>query len=216
MRRHNNILFIVLTIGLFACGSSATNRQTVANDQPVFDDSTSLTKTQNINADSTIADNNFEPHNDCVRGQAEPIIKKDIFPNTTFVLQSDSITAVETVMLENGDKLIIRNWGCEYYVLTFRFETSRLKADTSDMKYWYVNSVKLMNEVKHGIDAPIDIEKGIEALNKHISGNVFDLQLHTQVDFGLNEVRNFVTLDSISKIDKNHFAITISFSIGPL
>lgn len=202
-------LIFALTIGLVACNSPVDEHVKTTNKSVSVD---IIKKTEFQNSTASVKD----LREDCVRGQAETITKKDIFPKTSFVLQADSLTAIETVMLDNGDKLIIRNWGCEYYVLTFRFETSRLKADTSAMKYWYVNSVKLMNEVKHGIDAPIDIEKGIEALNNHISGNAFDLQLQSEVDFGINEIRNFVTLDSISPIDKNRFAITVSFAMGPL
>jgi hypothetical protein len=164
----------------------------------------------------TATDDSKSQNNSCVRGQAEPIIKKSIYPNTTFVLQPDGLTAIETVTLDNGDKLIIHNWGCESYVLTFRFETSRLKADTATMKYWYVNSMKLMNEIKQAIDAPIDVEKGIEAVNQYISKNVFRLELQTEIDFGTTEIKNFVTLDSISRIDKDRFAVTISFAIGSL
>src|ERR1051326_6096260 len=68
---------------------------------------------------------------DCVRGTPEPVVKKNIFPKTTFQLQADGLTAYETVDFDNGDKLIITNAGCEYYVLTFRFETARFKNERS-------------------------------------------------------------------------------------
>ena len=32
----------------------------------------------------------------------------------------------------------------------------------------------------------------------------------------INEIRNFVSLDNISKIENNRFAVTISFAVGPL
>jgi hypothetical protein len=69
--------------------------------------------------------NSIAQNNNCVRGQAEPVVKKLVYPNSQFQLQADSLTAIEIVNFSNGDKLIIRNWGCESYILTFRFEASR-------------------------------------------------------------------------------------------
>lgn len=73
-----------------------------------------------------------------------------------------------------------------------------------------------MKEVEPGIDAPIDIKKGLEAFNKHISKNVFDLEMQTEIDFGGNEIRDFVTLDLIEKLSDQNYAVTISFAVGPL
>jgi len=203
MYRIYNTLLFFLPLSFLACSLSNTEKSVkdIVN--------------QSLSNPSEV--NNFAQTNEeCIRGQAEPIIKKDAYSNTTFVLQSDSLTAIETVEFNNGDRLIIHNWGCEYYVLTFRFETSRFNADTTSMKYWYVSSAKLMNEIKNNIEAEVDIEEGIEALNKYISASAFNLKLNKEIDFGINEVRNFVTLENISEIRKNRYAITISFTVGPL
>lgn len=200
------ILLIVLPLNFLACDLSRAEKpdKDIANQ--------SLSNSHQLNEVNNSAKSNEE----CMRGQAEPIIKKEAYSNTTFVLQADSLTAIETVEFSNGDKLIIHNWGCEYYVLTFRFETSRFRADTTSMKYWYVNSAKLMNEIKNNIEAGVDIEEGVEALNKYISANAFNLKLNKEIDFGINEVRNFVTLERISQISKDRYAVTMSFTVGPL
>ena len=196
-----NRLILVLTIGLFAC-NSATDRQKKTSEK-LLADSVAMTEKQIILTD-------------CTRGAAEPIIKKTVYPQTTFVLQPDSLTGIETVSFENGDNLTIKNWGCEYYVLTFRFESSRLKADTTSLKYWYVSAYKIMTEMKQGIDAPIDIEKGLQALNNYISKNVFDLKLQTEIDFGGDEIRSYVSVDRVEKITDKKYAVEISFVTGPL
>jgi|TARA_B110000093_G_scaffold92706_1_gene100195 hypothetical protein len=209
MKRLNHIFLITVVALLFACNSNTDKKE-----------NTEIVKTQIAEQDNRIEPEpkEKEPNQDfdCVRGQAEPIVIKDIYPNTTFTLQPDSLTAIETIELDNGEKVIIKNWGCEYYILSFQFETSKYNTDTTAMKYWYVNSYKLMDEIKEGIDAPIDIEKGLQAFNDHISRNVFDLELETEIDYGENEIRNFVSLDNISKIENNRFAVTISFAVGPL
>jgi hypothetical protein len=209
MKRHIYILIFGLTLGLIACNSSA-DKQAKNENKSVSVDSIKKTETQNETASVK------DLREDCVRGQAEPIIKKTVFPNTKFILQPDSLTAIETVNFDNGDKVTIRNWGCEYYVLTFRFETSRFQADTKAMKYWYVTTYRILNEMQKGIDAPVDIEKGLQALNRHISKNVFDLKLQTEIDFAGDEIREFITVEQIEKLTDNKFAITVSFTTGPL
>lgn len=196
-----NRLILVLTIGLFAC-NSATDRQKKTSEKPLAD-SVAMIEKQVILTD-------------CTRGAAEPIIKESVYPQTTFVLQPDSLTGIETVTFDNGDNLTIKNWGCEYYVLTFRFESSRLKADTTSLKYWYVAAYKIMTEIKQGVDAPIDIEKGLQALNNYISKNVFDLKLQTEIDFGGDEIRSYVSVDRVEKITDEKYAVEISFVTGPL
>jgi hypothetical protein len=208
MRQHVNILIIALSLGQFACNTFG--RQESKAEKTIEVDSV---KQKDAHAEIRLVKDRRE---DCIRGQAGPIIKKTIFPNTKFILQPDSLIAIETIDFDNGDKLIINNWGCEYYVLTFRFETSRFKADTTAMKYWYVAAYKMMVEVKEGIDAPIQIDKGLKALNSHISKKAFDLKLRTEIDFGGDEIRDFVTVERIEKLTDTKFALTLSFATGPL
>lgn len=154
-------------------------------------------------------------NNKCSREQAKPIINKTVFKNTQFQLQSDSISAIETVIFDNGDKLIIKNWGCEYYCLTFRFETKRFENNTNNTAFWYRKAVLLISEICKGIDAPIDIKNGNNALINHID-NYNKLQLGEEIEFGKTEIRNFVRLDKITKLTNKKFAIEITFSMGPL
>ena len=209
MKRHFYLLIIGFTLLLNSCNSSA-NKQAENESRKVTTDSIKGTEIQTITASAK------DLRDNCVRGQAEPIVKNNVFPKTKFILQPDSLTAIETVRFDNGDKLTIKNWGCEYYVLTFRFETSRFEADTTDIKYWYETAYKIMNEIKEGIDAPINIGKGLNALNEHISKNAHNLKLQTEIDFGSDEIRYFVTVEQIEKLTNKTFALTISFSIGPL
>ncbi|NML63714.1 hypothetical protein HHL22_00680 [Hymenobacter sp. RP-2-7] len=211
IKRHNNLMVCCLLTGLFACNTNV-GRQEHGVRQAVSPDSVVLT------AASQRQEKNekVESNSDCIRGQAEPVLRKEYFPTTTFVLQSDSLTAVETASIDNGDKLVVTNWGCEYYVLTFRFETSRFKADTSNLKYWYVAGGKLMNEIQRGINAPIDIKKGVQAFTKHLAENSSHLKLQTEIDFGGEEIRDYVTLDSITKTQHGRFAVVVSFVTGPL
>ena len=156
----------------------------------------------------------------CTRGVAEPITKKAIYPKTTFVLQPDNITGIETVTFENGEKLTIKNWGCEYYVLTFCFETSRFKQDTTNLNYWFKSAGTLMTEILGGLEAPIDIKKGINNLIIHVDNdkvnNFKNLKLGEEINFGGDDIRSFVSVNRIEKLTDKKYAIEITFATGPL
>jgi len=153
---------------------------------------------------------------ECIRGQAEPIVIPNKNNNPNFQLQADSLTAIETFFSGSGDLIQIHNWGCEYYTLTFTIETTKYKADTKSLKYWYLKTYELMKEIATDLDSPIDINDGLKALNQYVSKNVFDLKLEEEIDFGGNDIKSFVTLHSIKKNEANNYVIEISFSIGPL
>ncbi len=121
---------------------------------------------------------------------------------------------------DNGDRLIIKNWGCEYYILTFSFETTMFQHDTADIKYWYQATIQLMTSMLAGMDAPIDIKKGLVFLESYYvkaQKNSFkNLKLGDEIDFDGNEIRHFLTLDRIEKINNHKFGVTVSFANGPL
>jgi len=101
---------------------------------------------------------------DCYRGLCKPIVIDSKFPNSLFVLQSDSLEAFESFNLPNGDYVSIRHWGCEYYQFTYRIETKRYKADTTDVAYWLENSMKLLGEIKSGIKSPVNFDNAIACM----------------------------------------------------
>lgn len=151
---------------------------------------------------------------DCPRGQAESVVKKAVFPHSIFKLSDDNRTGTETVTLDNDDHLMIKSWGCEYYILTFRFETARFKGDTIDINYWLAKAVILMNEIGKGIDVPIDIPGGTGAVSQLIKEKRSYL-LGEEIVYREGSVRGYVTFDRIQKIDDAKFAIEISYASGP-
>jgi len=180
----------------------------------------SLVQADTINMIENKNDSESLSEKDCVRGVAEPIIKKSVFPNTEFKLQLDKITGIETVVFDNNNRLTIKNWGCESYCLTFRFETTRFQEDTTNLQFWYKKAVLLMSEIVVGLDSPINIEKGtkelINFIDKYQSNNYTNLKLQEEIDFGGDDIRDYVAIDRIQKIDDNKYAIEISFVTGPL
>ncbi len=70
MRRNRNIITLCLTIGLFACNTTSDRPESSSGNSTQFD-SVPLTSIQQ-------KENEKETTVECVRGKAEPIIKKII------------------------------------------------------------------------------------------------------------------------------------------
>jgi len=175
-----------------------------------------LGENKTVVTDSVETEDDFD-YSDCIRGQAESVTKKAVYPNAIFKLNQDNHTGTETIDLKNGDKLIIKNWGCEYYVLTFRFETERFSADTTNTIYWLNKATILMTEIDNGLDAPLDIKGGLGAIPIHLSSlDSRTYYLGEEIVYDDDVIRDFVTLDRVQKINDRRFAIEISFATGPL
>jgi hypothetical protein len=101
MKRQVEILIIGLTLGLFACNLSMDKQgKNIVKHETV--DSVALT---NIKMTKTATEQ--DQTNDCVRRQVEPIIQKEYYPNTIFVLQPHSLMRIKTIIFDNEDKFAI-------------------------------------------------------------------------------------------------------------
>ena len=215
------LIYILLTVGLISCNTTSRNTENNSKLTTAADTMTTKTEIKKLeNSQTTKQTEENEYKGDCVRGQAEPIVKKKVYPNTTFTLQPDKLTAYETVTFDNKDKLIIHDWGCEYYVLTFRFETSRFQEDVKNLPFWYQKAHLLMTEIMKGLNTPFVTSKELGTLkaftDEKIKTNPESFKLEEEIDHGDNEIRNYITVDKIEKLTDKKFAIEISFSIGPL
>jgi hypothetical protein len=154
----------------------------------------------------------------CVRSIPEPVLREEA--NAKFELQSDSLVGFETLVLDNGDVLTIKNWGCEYYILTFQFETVRFQADTNDLEYWFERAGILLTGMLGSLDSPIDIKKGLMHLEYYRHNREKDgsegFHLGEEIDFGENEIRHFISVDRIANLSDTKYLVEISASIGPL
>lgn len=157
---------------------------------------------------------------ECPRGASEPVVKKTVFPNAQFTLQPDHITGIETLTLNNGDKLTIKQSGCEYYVLAFRFETSRYAADTTDVTYWSSTALTLMREVVKGVDVPLEMNVALNKLSARLEKDKLNseskLTLAEEIDFGGPDPRQYLTIDQITQLSNQHYVVQISLTYGPI
>ncbi|RZM30440.1 MAG: hypothetical protein EOO88_00780 [Pedobacter sp.] len=156
----------------------------------------------------------------CPLGEPEPIIDKKVFPGATFKLAGDRKLGIQHVDLGKGDRVEIRISGCEYYVLTCTFETSRFSADTTNLPYWFDKTNLLMHQLNKGLKAPIEIDTALNRLSDRLSkynrGMGIPLQLGEEVDFGGQDPRQYFSIDRISQVSKKRYQIQIVFAYGPI
>lgn len=157
---------------------------------------------------------------DCTRGAAEPVVRKKVFPKTTFRLLPDKHSGLETVALPSGDRLLIRHEGCEYYMLTFRFETTRFRQSPTDLELWFRNAAQLLTEAAPGLDAPVNIPAGLRALrayiNGHKQGSTQPVALGEEIGYGTESLPSFVVVEKVEKLAGAKTAVEVSFAVGPL
>lgn len=152
---------------------------------------------------------------DCPRSIPERIVKSSVEPQPTFELNKEKSVGTETLQFQNGDRLVVKNWGCEYFVVTFRFETNRFQADTTDLTYWLDKSAVLMSEITEAVDAPLDFHGGVTAIRK-MNGPEIKYELGQEIIYSDGEIRQFATLDRVQQIDDSRYAVEVSFALGPL
>src|SRR3954468_17878599 len=178
-------------IALIACNTSEKSAEKVVTEIQLADTASVAITDKTIIAESG---------SNCVRDVPVAIVKINAFPKMSFELQPNKQVGIETIDLENGDKVIIKNWGCNYYALTFRFETSRFQSEPTNIPFWYKRTVTLLNELTSKIEAPapIDIERGTDRLMNKIEEEVpngyQNLAFNKELDFA-NGLRSFVCID---------------------
>lgn len=161
------------------------------------------------------------PVMECVRSIPEPILKKSVFPKKTFIKTKNKENTGETIgyekvkVVKNVD-LMIKNWGCENYTLTFQFLVNNQRQKISDTKFWYAKAIDLMNLVKKGIRAEdINlINRGLKAISAYRKKTKNPQYAH-YIDFGGTVIEDVVVLEKVVKQNRK-YKLEISFGVGPL
>jgi hypothetical protein len=158
---------------------------------------------------------------ECVRSVPEPILSKKYFPLKTFSLSKNTENpseriGTEKVKLDKNTSLTIKNWGCENYTLTFRYEISGFSHKSADSKFWYKKAIELMKQVKSGIRSTDKslIERGTNALSSYIK-KTKKPKFETDISFGGKEIRDIVIVNKARKQGQK-FQLEVTFSVGPL
>lgn len=162
-----------------------------------------------------------EPVMECVRSVPEPILKKSVFPKTTFTKTKNEENTSETigyekVKINKNVDLTIKNWGCENYTLTFQFLIRNQSQKIGNTKFWYDKAIELMNLVKKGIRAEDIslINRGLKAFSVYRNKSK-NPKYENYIEFGGTEIKDVVVLEKVTEQGGNH-SLEISFGVGPL
>ena len=135
------------------------------------------------------------------------------------LLLVDGRTGIETLKL-NGDQVTITQSGCEYFTLKFRFETSRFKADTTNVPYWSNAALTFMRKLNKGLDVPLHIALALDKLYARIAQDRSTaqkmLELGEEIEFGGADPREYLVIERISRLADQRFAVKLSLSYGPM
>ena len=86
---------------------------------------------------------------------------------------------------------------------TYRFETTRWQADTTDLSFWYKKLINLLGEIEKADQSPIDMKAGFNTIADYIDQNK-EIKLEHDIDSADSEIRQFVTLDRNEQLDKGN------------
>lgn len=207
------IMCVLIAVSLHACKQPD---KTPANKK----DTVTKTQTKTVTTPTPKAITDTTGMDECPRGVAEPVVKKDVFPDAHFALQPDKRTGIETLTLKGGDKLILTQSGCEYYRLNFRFETSRFAADTGNVAYWGNAALSLMRQVVSGLDVPLEIDTALSKLSARLDRDKSHyeekLALGEEIDFGGPDPRQYLIIERVTRLADQRYAVEVSLSYGPI
>jgi hypothetical protein len=142
-----------------------TNKMAADNDVTVIDPIREQAVETRSRPDN-IAGTDKDKSNGCLNSIPQRVIDTSVLPGAEY--KQVDLMGYEKIELPTGDKLLIINWGCESYNLTFRFETSRFGTDTSMIKQWYSILTQLLYVIEPAIDSPVKIRHGIDGIHQYL------------------------------------------------
>lgn len=154
------------------------------------------------------------PDDDCVRSLPEPVLKKAVFPTAAFRFDKARREGTETARLRDGTRLSIRNWGCEFYTLTFRFEGQR-PAPPADTRAWYRQAAALLRQTAPGLQAGIHPLQAAAALTRAADAKIAPA-LNQELHYAGEEIRETVTLAQARSTGGTSYHLELTVALGPL
>lgn len=82
----------------------------------------------------------------CPRGEPEALFQGKEVKSEIFTPVSNH-EANEEVVFNSGDRLLIRNWGCEYFVISYRYESAKFLVKSEDTLDVFKKSVESLKKI---------------------------------------------------------------------
>lgn len=104
----------------------------------------------------------------CVRGEPEPLFTGNNpgIKSHSFVRHAKT-EATEEVVFLSGDRIIILNGGCEYYLNSFRYESVQIRAGDSSARHWGAEAAQALRKLQALRPSLVfDLAKAVGTLEK--------------------------------------------------
>ncbi len=170
--------------------------------------------TQTENNRYTLKDeqNISKERENCIQGIPQRVIDTNVLSGAEYK-QIDFI-GYEKIILPTGDKLLIINWGCTTYNLTFRFETSRFGTDTTKVKYWYNTLAQLLGLVEPVIKSPVNIRQGINEIHQFIKQDTIPLVYNIPLSMSHDSIYSEINFERVKALADTAVRLDVTFSLG--
>lgn len=150
----------------------------------------------------------------CLKGIPQRVIDASVLPGAEY--KQVDLMGYEKIELPTGDRLLIINWGCESYNLSFRFETSRFGTDTSKVRQWYSILTQLLYVIEPAIDAPVKIQQGIDGIHGYLKQDTVPLAYNVPLKLSHDSIFADMVFERVKILGDTAVRIDATFSIAAL
>lgn len=147
----------------------------------------------------------------CIKGIPQRVIDTNVITEAEYK-QIDFI-GYEKIILPTGDRLLIINWGCSTYNLTFRFETSRFGTDTSKIKYWYSTLAQLLGIVEPVIKSPVNILQGINKIHSFLKQDTIPVNYNIPLNISHDSIDSEIIFERAKILGDTAMRLDVTFSL---
>jgi hypothetical protein len=150
----------------------------------------------------------------CLKGIPQRVIDASVLPGAEF--KQVDLMGYEKIELPTGDHLLIINWGCQSYNLTFRFETSRFGTDTSKIRQWYSILTQLLYVIEPAIDSPVKIQQGIDGIHQYLKQDTVPVAYNVPLILNNDSIFSDMVFERVKILGDTMVRIDATFSVTAL
>jgi hypothetical protein len=211
-RMRNGICVLLLLPALFAVTSCKK-----ANIQEPEDGFTVISPVHEnkgkaeVSAGKTVPAGKADESN-CLIHVPQRVVNTSVLPGVEY--NQVDLMGYEKLELPTGDRLLIINWGCESYHLTFRFETSRFGTDTSRVRRWYSILTQLLYVIEPAIDAPVKIQRGIDEIHHYLKQDTIPVAYNVPLTLSHDSVFSDMVFDKVKILGDTAVRLDATFTIS--
>ena len=149
---------------------------------------------------------------DCLMSVPQRVINTQVLPGVLY--NQVDLMGYEKLDLPTGDRLLIINWGCESYHLTFRFETSRFGIDTSRVKQWYSILTQLLYVIEPAIESPVKIRQGIDEIQRYLKQDSLPVAYNVPLTLNKDSLFSGMVFEQVKILGDTAVRLDATFTIS--